>query len=385
MSEAIDVVLDLGTQKIANYFHSNDGNPIPEAPLRFSRCRDCGMAQLLHSVDTDLMYRMYWYTSSMNDTMRQHLLDNARLLRSQCELHSDDQIIDIGCNDGTFLSYLPLFCCKVGVDPSNIKPVACANYVHDYFTYENVKDYLRPAKVISSIAMFYDLNEPAKFVADVRKCLRDDGVWLLELSYLPRMIENTAYDSICHEHVAYYSLTTFMRLLKPTDMKITSLDFNDINGGSFRMLIQPGAKECPQVAEVLGREDDMEYGTATPFDAFKKRVIESRERTREFLSQSVSEGKKVYGYGASTKGQVIMQHCGVTDLVAIAERNKLKHGLYTPGTNVRICSEEEMRAARPDYLMVFPWYFIDEFLVREKEIRDKGTKIVVPLPKFAVI
>ena len=382
----LEPILDLGIQKIANYLHSNDGVPIPEAPLVFSRCPSCGMVQLAHSVDTDLMYRMYWYTSSMNDTMRQHLTNNAMLLKSQCELQDGDQVIDIGCNDGTFLSYLPSHCSKLGVDPSNITPQGC-QHIHDYFTYDNVKTSLskKKAKAISSIAMFYDLNDPASFVADIRNCLRDDGTWLLELSYLPRMIQNTAYDSICHEHVAYYSLASFLTLLKATDMRVTNLDFNDINGGSFRLVVRPGAEESRDVAEVLKKESDAGYETPRPYELFKGRVSESRKRTTEFLSQCVADKKRVYGYGASTKGQVIMQYCGIKDLVAIAERNKLKHGLHTPGTNVRICSEEEMREAKPDFLFIFPWYFIDEFLVREKNIRKQGTKIVVPLPQFSFV
>jgi len=382
----LDPILDLGVQKIANYFHSNDDSPIPEAPLVFSRCPSCGMVQLAHSVDTDLMYRMYWYTSSMNDTMRQHLLNNAILLKAQCELQNGDQVIDIGCNDGTFLSYLPSHCSKLGVDPSNIAPQEC-QYINNYFTYDNVKGLLsvKKAKAISSIAMFYDLNDPASFVTDIRKCLRDDGAWLLELSYLPRMIQNTAYDSICHEHVAYYSLTSFLTLLKATDMRVTSLDFNDINGGSFRLVIKPGAEESPKVTQTLQDESNAGYNTPEPYRLFKERVSRSKKHTTEFISQCVTDKKKVYGYGASTKGQVIMQYCGIKDLVAIAERNKLKHDLYTPGTNVRICSEEEMREANPDFLFVFPWYFIDEFLVREIGIRNQGTTIVVPLPDFKLI
>ena len=385
-STDLEPILDLGTQKIANYFHSNDGQPIPEAPLVFARCKPCGMAQLVHSVDTNLMYRHYWYTSSMNDTMRRHLLEDAELLMSRCELRAGDQIIDIGCNDGTFLSYFPDYCDKIGVDPSNISPKGC-RYIHDYFTYENVKPALstNKAKVISSIAMFYDLNDPASFVADIRRCLRDDGVWLLELSYLPRMIENTAYDSICHEHVAYYSLTTFLNLLNGTDMRVTNIGFNDINGGSFRLIVRPGKEESPEVGKVLSYESRAGYGTSAPYDSFKERVAESRSKIQDFLSLYASEKKKVYGYGASTKGQVIMQHCGIKDLVAIAERNRLKHGLYTPGTNIRICSEEEMRRDKPDFLLVFPWYFLDEFLIRENDIRKEGTKIVAPLPKFLIM
>lgn len=376
----------MGVQKIANYFHSNDGDPIPEAPLVFSRCNLCGMVQLKHAVDTDLMYRKYWYTSNMNDTMRKHLMDDALVLMSKCELSHGDQIIDIGCNDGTFLSYFPSHCSKIGVDPSNIVPQKCT-HVHDYFSFENVKKYLSPqkAKIVSSIAMFYDLNSPSSFVSDVRRCLKDDGIWILELSYLPRMIENTAYDSICHEHVAYYSLKTLMILLENTDMKIVKLDFNDINGGSFRLLIQPNGNEDIEVQGVLAKENSVGYGTMAPFVSFNNKVEESKRLTKHFFSQCVSNRKTVYGYGASTKGQVIMQYCCIKDLVAIAERNKLKHGLHTPGTNVKICSEEEMRLSNPDFLFIFPWYFIDEFTIREQEIMKNGTKLVVPLPKFSII
>jgi hypothetical protein len=306
-------------------------------------------------------------------------------IMGKVRLSDGDPIIDIGCNDGTLLSYFPEHVDKIGVDPSNITPHGC-KHLQTYFTADAVAPALagRKAKVVASIAMFYDLDSPKSFVRDVWSVLADDGMWVLELSYLPRMIENTAYDSVCHEHVAYYSLRTFMKAIMDTDLSITDIQFNDINGGSFRMFLSPGGKHAPIVDQVLAKERDAGYGTETPYVDFAMRVLKSREELVKFLETAREQGKKVYGYGASTKGQIILQFCGLNSshMTAIAERNPDKYGLYTPGSNVRICPEAEMRADRPDYVLMFPWYFFDEFKSRESSLKDGGTRFLLPLPTF---
>jgi len=235
--------------------------------------------------------------------------------------------------------------------------------------------------------MFYDLDDPKQFVQDVRKCLQDDGIWVLELSYLPAMLRTNSYDSVCHEHVCFYTLETFTKALEGNDLEIFDVKFNNMNGGSFRLFICPIGKRkiSPRVLKARGIEKTGRFNEDAPYNEFSNNVKKSAEELLRFLAYTRKE--KVYGYGASTKGQVILQFCQFNDddLIAIAERNPLKHGLLTPGTNIKICSEEEMRVAKPDYLLVFPWYFLEEFREREKALLSSGTRFVQPLPRFKIL
>lgn len=380
-------ILDLGEQKIANGFHDKSEEQIG-APLNLIRCISCGLVQLAHSVNTDLMYKKYWYRSGVNQTMRDYLKGAADKIMSLVEILPNDVVIDIGSNDGTFLSYYPNHAVKIGVDPSNIMPTNCI-HINDYFNFENVKEVLngRKAKVVTSIAMFYDLSDPKSFVRDVRKVLADDGIWVLEMSYLPRMIANNAYDSICHEHVTYYSMSTFLPVLEGLGLNVIDSSFTDINGGSFRMVVSPSAPSEESVKiidDIIETERSLGLGHPEVYQEFSNRVLKHRDDLLSFLSSN--SDKKIYGYGASTKGQIIMQFCGIDSrhIAAIAERNPDKYGLYTPGSDVRICSEEEMRKANPDYLLVFPWYFFDEFQKRETNTHQAGCKFILPLPELSI-
>jgi len=378
-------LLDLGDQKIANGFHDCSEEQVG-APLNLVRCSSCGLVQLKHAVDTNLMYKKYWYRSGINQTMRDHLKSAVDKIMSFNVLKDGDIVIDVGCNDGTLLNYYPENVVKIGVDPSNIHPTNCI-HVNDYFTYDNVKSTLngKKAKVISSIAMFYDLNDPKEFVKDIRAALADDGLWVLEMSYLTRMISNAAYDSICHEHVTYYSMTTFMSTLVGTDFKVIDASVNNINGGSIRIVCSVGGKNSEYIDEMVEAELQTGYSDAKIYEDFVRRVSTSKNELTSFIAEN--KDKKIYGYGASTKGQIVLQYCNLdsSHMIAIAERNPSKYGLYTPGTNIRICNEQEMRNAKPDYLLIFPWYFFDEFKDREADLHDSGCKFILPLPKFKVV
>ncbi len=383
-------VLDLEQQCIGNAFHHADDPASETAPLELVRCNECSLVQLAHSVDTSLMYSTYWYKSGVNRTMREHLSGLAQQAQRLVTLDAGDAVIDIGCNDGTSLSCYPESARRIGVDPSNIVPTVCDHFVNDYFSWQAVEGALagKKAKVISSIAMFYDLDDPHAFVESIENCLHPEGVWVLELSYLPSMLRAVSYDTICHEHVTYYRLRTFERLLAETGLELFDVEFNDCNGGSFRLFVAP--KNSREVSSRLSvariEEANGLYDTRYPYEGFQTRVFRAKEAFQRFLSEAKTEGKKVYGYGASTKGQVTLQYCGVKpkQMVAIAERNPDKYGLYTPGTNIPICSESEMRAANPDYLVVLPWHFIGEFLQREEAYLRGGGQIVVPLPEFRI-
>ncbi len=384
-----ETVINLGDQYIANAFYRKENPPEIRAPLHLMRCINCGLVQLAHSINCDMMYRNYWYKSSINHTMREHLQLLVKSVLEIKPLRSGDTVIDVGCNDQFMLGCYPKDANRVGVDPSNVAklaPLNCNMLVNDYFSAKALKD-IPKAKIITSIAMFYDLNDPKSFVQDVRKCLADDGIWVLELAYLPLILSQNCYDTICHEHVCYYSLTTFELTLVGTDLEVFKIEKNNTNGGSFRLYVAPKGSHNigPEVQLVRNNEKELEFDK--PYREFAQRITASKNQLISFLKEQKRLGKKVYGYGASTKGQVTMQYCEITSdlIVAVAERNPDKYGLYTPGTNARICSEEEMRKARPDFLVIFPWHFLEEFVVRERTLLMDGTRFVVPLPKFDVI
>ena len=384
-------VFDFGKQVIANHFHHKDDPECSPLPLALVRCEKCNLVQLADMIDSDLMYRNYWYRSGINQSMRDHLRGLAEQISQFIQIGPDDAIVDIGCNDGTFLGFFPKAGRRIGIDPSNIKPTVPCEYVNDYFTHEAANSILKDkkAKLITSIAMFYDLDDPKSFVKDIRRTLADDGLWVAELSYLPIMMGNTAYDSVCHEHVVYYRMETFLEVLKDTDLVPVHVEINQMNGGSFRVFVQP--KDCqPLFADdsvrlLLEKEASDGYGKEHLYNNFAQNIKTSSRFLTEFLDEQKT--KAIYGYGASTKGQIIMQHCRIDAVCmrAIAERNPLKYGLYTPGTNVPICSEERMRNAKPDFLVIFPWYFFSEFEARESALHDHGCKFVLPLPSFKIV
>ncbi|MEM7202221.1 MAG: class I SAM-dependent methyltransferase [Planctomycetota bacterium] len=383
-------VLDLHEQAVGNAFRQPGGTDPLRAPLQLVRCASCSFVQLAHIVDSEVMYSSYWYRSGINHTMRRHLEGLAEQAIRIAGVRAGDTVIDIGCNDGTTLACYPESVHRIGVDPSNIQPEGCDVHIHDYFSHNAVAAALNGgrAKVITSIAMFYDLNEPRPFVEDVRRCLADDGVWIVELSYLPAMLKAVSYDTICHEHVGYYRIKTFESVLDGTDLEVFDVEFNECNGGSFRLFTAPRGTRQKTERYVAAKFDEFRqlFDTAVPYTAFEKRVEHAGRELRAFLENANRDGKVVYGYGASTKGMVTLQYCGVTPdhIVAIAERNPDKFGLLCPGTDIPICSEAEMRAASPDYLVVLPWHFLTEFLEREQDYLAAGGKLVVPMPDFAI-
>lgn len=384
-------VLDLGMQAIGNAFRRIGDPRPPLAPLELVRCAGCSLVQLRHSVDADRMYASYWYRSGTNRTMREHLRALVAEATQIAGVHAGDLVLDIGCNDGTTLSCWANGVTTIGVDPSNISPLHAHGFVNDYFTWANVAPAFgsRRAKVVTSIAMFYDLDDPIAFARDVERCLAPDGIWVLELSYLPAMVAAASYDTICHEHVTYYRIATLERVLAATGLALFDVSFNSSNGGSFRLFVaRKGTRaESPRLLAARAEEFEGRWDAEMRYEEFRDAVEASRRDLRAFFARTRSENKTVWGYGASTKGMVTLQYCGIgsADLVAIAERNPDKFGTLTPGSDIPIASEAAMRDAHPDYLLVLPWHFLPEFLEREQAYLRSGGKIVVPLPEFRIL
>jgi SAM-dependent methyltransferase len=307
-------------------------------------------------------------------------------------------VLDIGCNDGTLLNCYPEEFIKFGVDPSDLAQEITGDItvIQDIFPSEELITLLKGEKfdIITSIAMFYDLENPVSFCQEIKKLLAVDGVWILEMSYMPSMLKMNSYDTICHEHLEYYSLAVLEYILKQAELKIVDAVVNDINGGSIRCYathIDNFAfknKEALQRINLLRQEEfDRELDTDKPYKNFQDRINVHKEELNCLLKKLKKEGNTVHLYGASTKGNTILQWCGIDHRIidVAAERNPDKYGAYTLGTEIPIVSEEESRAMNPDYYLVLPWHFKAEFIKREQESLNKGIGMIFPLPNIEII
>ena len=405
---ALEPVIDLGPQAVAGLF--DDGRPENQLdaplPLQVVRCRAqpgaqaCGFVQLKHTVPPAILYRDYGYRSGINTTMRRHLDALVRDIEARMPLRPGDLVVDIGANDGTtLLAYRQPGLIKVAFEPSNIRPEIDGHgieYLPTVFSRQAFEQRRpgRRAKVVTSIAMFYDVEEPLAFCREVHGLLADDGIWVLEMSYLGAMLQHTAFDAICHEHLGYYSLHTLHRLMQEAGFIMQDAAFNEANGGSVRcvMIKQAGGGAHPaapheRVARALEDERRRGYDAPAPYAQFRAAVQRVRDELRALVAERRRHGRRMYGYGASTKGNVLLQYCGLgpEDLIAIADRNPAKIGRTTLGSRIPICSEEVMRAARPDALLILPWHFLQEFLERERPLRAAGTTFIVPLPQPRIV
>ncbi len=402
-------VMSLGDQYLAsNFAISPDFPPLMRRlPLELVRCapdrdeRACGLVQLRHTVPGDLMYASYGYRSGINQTMTRHLTGIAQGLEERLGLEAGDLVVDIGANDGTLLlAYRRSGLDLVGFEPSSIRPLEETpqiTFIREFFSKAGLNRVRaqKQAKVVTSIAMFYDLEDPNDFVAGVAGILAVDGLWVFEMSYLPLMLKNNSFDTICHEHLEYYALAPIEALLARHELKVVDAELNDANGGSIRVTAcradgphgTGDSRTSARLYQLKKSEFELALDTDAPYRAFAEGSARIAQELPTLLSKLAASGKKVYGYGASTKGNVILQYCGLTPahLIGIADRNPAKWGGATVGSGIPIVSEDEMRAARPDYLLVLPWHFLTEFRDREAELLRGGTKFIVPIPEVAIV
>ena len=406
-SKNLTSILNLGDQYFANYSSkSSDVVPFKEKiPLELVRCdksldsESCGLVQLRHTTPPNLMYDRYFYRSGINQTMTNNLNEIAKQAISKINLNQNDIVIDIGCNDGTLLqNYKELPVRSVGFDPAKnmvqFSKQTGATIITEFFSAEEfIKNYGdEKAKIITSIAMFYDLENPNKFVGDISKILHPDGIWILELSYLPLMLSQNAFDTIVHEHLEYYHLDALEFVLSKFNLKVVDIQLNDINGGSFRVVVQHKEKSIDNkslehITELREKEKNLSLHTNRQFDAFIKRINDEKDKLVTFIKNEVSRGKTVHCYGASTKGNTLLQFYDLDKKLVqfIADKNPDKWGRRTIGTDISIISEEESHSMSPDYFLILPWHFIKEFKEREKDYLKNGGKLLVPLPQFKVI
>ncbi len=392
-------ILSLGEQYLTGIFPSSKDEEIEQGPLELVLGTSSGLLQLRHTFSLEKMYGMnYGYRSSLNGSMLTHLKNKAKFLEKTANLKETDVVLDIGSNDGSLLSMgYTVNAKKIGIDPTGIK---FAKYypndivlVSDFFTKENfINVSNKKAKIITSIAMFYDLEDIDSFVSDIEQCLDDNGIWHLEQSYMPAMIRANAYDTICHEHIEYYSLMVIKKIVEKHGMKIADVSVNNINGGSFAVTVVKNSNNeifinNAVIEWMLEKEYIEGYQGLEPFYKFKNNVVQHKRDFVDLIHKLKNNGKTIYGYGASTKGNVLLQYCGLTsnEITSIAEVNEDKFGCYTPGTKIPITSEKEVMAKKPDYLLVLPWHFRESIVARESEFLARGGKFIFPCPTIEIV
>ena len=392
-------VLDVGVQTLTGVFPRTRGEVITAGPLKLVKCmgagNSCGLLQLQHSYDLGEMYgQNYGYRSGINASMVAHLHGKVKKILAQTELKENALIIDIGSNDSTTLQAYPKGnLTLVGIDPTGVKFRSYypehIQLIADFFSSRKVIEMFgdRKAAIVTSFSMFYDLENPLAFMLEVAAVLDDDGVWVFEQSYMPTMLAQNAYDTVCHEHLEYYGLQQIQWMAERVGLKIVDVELNDVNGGSFSVVAAKQASKRSQsvnVGIILNRERQLKLDDLETYRAFERRVKQTRHDLLAFLEQAQREGKTVVGLGASTKGNVILQYCGITEstISKMAEVNSDKFGSFTPGTLIPIAPEDRLLAERPDYLIVFPWHFRSFF---ENSERFRGLKLVFPLPHLEVV
>lgn len=391
-------VLSLGNQYLTGVFPKSKEEKVTIGPVDLVWCPDSGLLQMKQSYSLEEMYGdNYGYRSGLNASMVKHLQKKIKTLEKLANPSDQELIIDIGSNDATSLKAYSGKFRKVGIDPTGKKfkeyYTDDLTLIPDFFTAEKFKNTFpnEKAKIITSIAMFYDLEDPRSFVSDIEKCLEEDGIWHFEQSYMPSMLRTNSYDTVCHEHLEFYSLRVVKNLLEGEGLRIIDVQMNDINGGSFAVTAcKNDAKyksNTPIINWMLSQEKEMGLDTIKPYEEFAKRTAQHKKNLTDLINALVADGKKVFGYGASTKGNVLLQYCGFTEkeIPFIVEVNTEKFGSYTPGTNIPIISEKEAKEMKPDYFLVLPWHFKNSIIAREEVYMSNGGKFIFPLPEIEII
>ncbi len=398
-NHTLALVADFGEQYLTGVFPAKVNLDMTKGPLRLVKCHGaenaCGLVQLAHSYAPEEMYgENYGYHSGLNASMVRHLKSKVDRICRFMSLKPGDLIIDIGSNDGTTLGFYPEDLLLVGVDPTGrkfkqyYKPHV--KLIADFFSAGLVRTAYpdRKAKVVTSISMLYDLETPKSFFHEVADILDDDGIWVTEQSYMPLMLERNAFDTVCHEHLEYYGIRQLDWLAKEAGLKIIDVELNEVNGGSCSVTFvherSSRGDTAGYVQDILQKEEAAGLDELRPYHQFAERCQSVRSSILAFFTGAKNDGKSVYGLGASTKGNVLLQYCGIgpNDLPVIGDVNKDKFGCFAPGSWIPIKDEREVLAASPDYLLVLPWHFKEFFLSSPAFV---GRNLVFPLPTLEIV
>ena len=391
-------LLSLGKISFTGKFSKSLFNNIPKAYLNLAMCKKCKLVQLDRNFNPKYLYgKDYGYRSSINKTMTEHLKKIVEKSSNVVKLKANDHVLDIASNDGTLLNFYKKKTVTVGVDPlvnkykSYYKKISYK--ISNFFQINDIKklNLKKKFKIITSLSVFYDLKDPNRFIKSIKECLDENGIFVLEHTDLLCIIKNNLFDTICHEHLEYYSSKVIIDMMNFNGLKVFDHEFNNINGGSSRYYIcHYKAKyktKKKKINKLLSEESKIGLHSIKIFKIFFANILNEKDKLKKMIKKIINKKFIIHGYGASTKGNVLLQFYEIKnkDINYIADRNPLKYNLFTPGTKMKIISENYSRKLKPDYYLVLPWHFKKEILIREKKIREKGTKLIFPLPKMHVI
>ena len=392
-SRSLKKIINIGNQPLSSHFYSKKINKLKNYSLDLYICQKCNLVQFKSLPKLDDMYGLnYGYRTSLSPLMIDHMKN--KFLKNKNDLiKKKTNILDIGCNDGTFLNFFKKFenVNLYGVDPSAEKfkqyHSKKINLIIDYFERNKIQKKFKDINfdLITSFAMFYDIEDPNSFCRDINKLLTKNGKWILELSYFPLLLQNLTYDQICHEHVTYYTLTTFENIIKKNGLKILDFSLNSINGGSIEIICsKKNAKHSPNIKKINQQKNFEKNINQESYQNFNRRVSNVKKTLNLFLEKNKG---KVIGYGASTKGNIVLNHCGIDEkkLQYICDANPYKFNRFTPGSNIKIISKQKMRKLKPKFLLVLIWSFRKEVIQQEKNFLNKGGKLIFHLPILHVV
>lgn len=394
-----DKIIKIGLQPISSRTYKSKIK-LKKYPLDLFKCKHCKLIQLSRVAPAKDMYGSgYGYWTGLSPLMINHMKKKVKRLNNSKQLKKFSRVLDIGSSDPTFLNLLrksknnlDLF----AIDPSSAKfkksfTQKKINLIVDYFSKKKIDDYLKLKNIslkkfslITSFAMFYDINDPNSFCKDVKNMLEDNGIWIVEFSYFPLLLKNLTYDQINHEHVTYYTLTTLKNILNKNGLKILDINFNDINGGSAEVTVSKNSSKHKPSKERIN--SILKEESFINFESYKKFNLRL-DNVKKVVNNFLENNKKIVGYGASTKGNIILNHCGIKSdkIKHICDGNIQKIGNYTPGSNIKIITKKRMRKMKPDYLFVLIWSFRSEVIKQEKKFLLNGGKLIFPLPIFHII
>ena len=397
-SKKLSKLFTLGKMSFTGKFAKSLKIDIPKAVVSLLICKVCKLVQLDRNFNPRYLYDTgYGYRTGINFTMTKHVKDVVIELVKLVKLKKNDAVLDIASNDGTLLNFYKKNTFTVGIDPlikkyrSYYKNI---NYgIQDFFSFEAIrkKKIKKKFKVITALSMFYDLHDPNKFLQDIKKILDADGVFILEHADLLSIIKNCQFDTICHEHLEYYSSKIIIELMKKNDLRVFNIKPNSINGGSMRYFIchdySRYKNNYKNINMIINEETRLKLDQSKTFYNFFKLINNQKKKLVKLVNKIIKKKEIIHGYGASTKGNVLLQYFKISNkkIRYIADRNPQKFNLYTPGTKIKIVSEAFSRACKPNYYLVLPWHFKKEIVSREKNTIKHGSKFIFPLPKMKII